>query len=279
MPIMGFPIGYQGAFPIDVEVPGAPSDFDPDAMAWFEAVEAEGANFGPTPEIAAANKTAWSNWVIAQKNAESPISGKSNWDQLTQAGEGFIQPLMGVSTFNIPTMFGGSTFTGFVSGDYLPALGLKGGSGKSLVANRSFAAAPLTDISAGMWLTEAGSIGSNNRIFGGAGRTLVLADARGTAHSGLIPVTGSGPVYTTGTFPRAAFVSRSSSNKSLYFNDVAYTITESAVLSQDEPVTFFARAGGSQFTNNRAGLAFYGRSIDLEAMNTACIALSEAITW
>ena len=52
MPIMGFPIGYQGAFPIDVEVPGAPSDFDPDATAWFEAVEAAGSVFAPGAKAA-----------------------------------------------------------------------------------------------------------------------------------------------------------------------------------------------------------------------------------
>ena len=275
MPIMGFPIGYQGAFPIDVEVPGAPSDFDPDAMAWFEAVEAEGANFGPTPEIAAANKTAWSNWVIAQKNAESPITGRSNWQQLTQENQGFIQPMMGLNTFNVPPLFGGRTFTGFVAGDYDPALGLKGGAERVLLANRNWNGTPLNDVAAGVWVTEPG-VSSNDRIIGGTS-VFFLTDSRVRNRNSSFP--GSGESYDVGAYPRSAFTSRDSSAEYLTHNGslIVHELESSAF--NDAQVAFFGTPENTLNADVRGGLAFYGRSINLEAMNTACIALSEAIVW
>ena len=279
---MGFPIGYQGAFPIDVEVPGAPSDFDPDAAAWFEAVEASGANFGPNATIANANKAAWSDWVKAQKSAESPIAGRTNWQQLTQADEGFIQPLMGVSKFNIPALFGESVFTGFVVGDHVPALGLKGGGGRVLNASeRDWDGTPQDDFSAGMWTTGAASSAGNSRMIGqnpSSARTFILNDARSMAKSTGIQ-NSQGDAYTAGTFPRSAFLSRSSGAEYTFHNGLAYVLSSDSTIPTDVDVTFFAAFPSSSHSDIRGGLVFYGRSINLEAMNTACVALSEAITW
>jgi len=278
MPSLGLSLGLGG-----VRVLGAAGPaLDPDAAAWFEAVEATGATFGPDSATVDANKAAWSNWVKAQKNAESPIAGRSNWQQLTEPGEGYIQPLMGVSTFNIPAMFGNSTFTSFVSGDYLPALGLKGGTDRVLLANRDWDNTPQNDFSAGMWITGAASLADGSRILGNTtttSRTLLLNDARSMAKS--TEIQGArGDVYTAGTFPRSAFLSRSSGDEYTFHNGLAYTISsDSDAPSGNTAVSMFATPSASGPTDVRSGLAFYGRSINLEAMNAACVALSEAITW
>ena len=283
MPIMGFPIGYQGAFPIDidVEVPGAPSDFDPDAMAWFEAVEAEGANFGPTPEIAAANKTAWSNWVKAQKNAESPILGRSNWDQLTEPGEGFIQPLMGVSTFNIPAMFGDSEFDNFVAGDYDPATGLRGGENRGIGCGRRWIDTPQNNVSATVILTEAPTANthSGGRVVGSQGN----AFPEGIINDGRVQSRDAGlkdTITLVGVFtPRTLAVSRHTGTEFQALNGEVYNFSGLSSSPVQEDVWFLNRGTLTRPSDARIGLATYGRSIDVEAMNTACVALSEAITW
>jgi len=280
MPSLGLSLGLGG-----VRVLGdAGPIYDPDAMDWFEAVESTGATFGPDSATVDANKTAWSNWVIAQKNAESPIEGRSNWQQLTQEDEGYIQPLMGVSTFNIPAMFGKRTFTGFVSGDHLPAMGLKGGTGRVLMANRDWDNTPQNDFSAGMWVTEASATSSTNRVLGqftalsGRGSVVILTDARTRARFNAIE-DSIGQTYNTGTFPRPAFISRSASAEYDFYNEINYTIPRTSLNPLPAAVSFFATENNDANATVRSGLAFYGRSINLEAMNTACVALSGAITW
>ena len=278
MPSLGLSLGLGR-----VRVLGAAGPiYDPDATAWFEAVEATGATFGPDSATVSANKTAWSNWVIAQKNAESPIAGRSNWDQLTHPGEGYIQPLMGVSTFNIPAMFGERTFTGFVSGDHLPAMGLKGGDDKVLLANRDWAGTPQNDVAAGMWITESGGA-STRRILGQTGSDNVimfLEDARTRNRASTLSDLGTtGPNYNGGVFPRAAFISRSSSANYSVRNDATYSLSVASAGIVSATVSFFALQTNTANASVRSGLAFYGRSIDVEAMNIACVALSQAITW
>ena len=277
MPSLGLSLGLGG-----VRVMGPA--LDPDASTWFDAVEATGATFGPDPATVATNKMAWSDWIIAQKNAESPIAGRSNWDQLTEPDEGFIQPLMGLSTFNVPPLFGGSTFTGFVSGDHLPAMGLKGGTGRVLLANRDWDNTPQNDFSAGMWITEAAATSSTNRILGQLstvnerGSVVILTDARTRGRFNAIEES-IGLTYNTGTFPRPAFISRSASAEYDFYNEINYTISRTSHPTLAAAVSFFASDNNTNNSTVRSGLAFYGRSINLEAMNTACIALSEAIAW
>ena len=272
MPSLGLSLGLGG-----VRVLGAAGPiYDPDAAAWFEAVEATGATFGPDPATITANKTAWSDWVIAQKNAESPIAGRSNWDQLTEPGEGFIQPLMGLSTFNVPALFGGRTFTGFVDGYYIPALGIKGGEGKSLLTNRSLSATPLNDVALGMWVTGAASTSGFFSITG-TSRDAIFTSGLFRSRN-----TQSGTnltAYNGGPFPRAAFLSRHLASEFLAFGVAESPQTIASSESTSAPLVFFAATTTTAFSDVRSGLAFYGRSINLAAMNTACVALSEAITW
>ena len=277
---LGLRLGLGGAGVLGAAGP----TYDPDAMAWFEAVEATEANFGPTPEIAAANKTAWSNWVIAQKNAESPIAGRSNWDQLTEPGEGYIQPLMGVSAFNIPALFGASQFTSFVAGDYDPATGLRGGEDRVLFAiNRTWASTPTDDFSVGMWVTGAASSSTADRLFGNppveVSRVQLFVDARsfGKHESGITSTVGDR--YHQGTFPRSAFMGRVDDSQYTVHNGQAYISVRPSTTAEPDDASFFADTLGNNNANVRGGLVFYGRSIDLEAMNTACVALSEAIVW
>ena len=250
---------------------------DPDALTWFEAVEATGATFGPDSATVSANKLAWSNWVIAQKNAESPISGKSNWDHLTEPGQGFIQPMMGLSTFNVPALFGGRTFTGFVSGDYIPALGLKGGAGKVLSTNRLSTSAPINNSSLGMWVTAPGGEIENSLIAFCSDRFRVTETAvfrnRATTNRALAPSYGSG------TFPRSCFMSRNNESTANFHNGTLYSLAEPSLGTLVNELAFFNRDSLEQPSTVRSGVAFYGRAINLTAMNTACIALSEAITW
>ena len=280
MPSLGLSLGLGG-----VRVLGAAGPiYDPDAAAWFEAVEASGATFGPNTTIANANKAAWSDWVIAQKNAESPIAGRSNWDQLTEPGEGYIQPLMGVNTFDIPAMFGDSDFINFVVGDYDPATGLRGGEDRVLFAiNRTWASTPTDDFSVGMWVTGAASAATTDRIFGNppveVSRVQLFVDARsfGKHESGITSTVGDR--YHQGTFPRSAFLSRVDDSQYTVHNGQAYISVRPSTTAEPDDASFFADTLGNNNANVRGGLVFYGRSIDLEAMNTACVALSEAIVW
>lgn len=45
-----------------------PTSYDSSAAAWFAAVEATGANFGPTPESAISNKAAFNAWFMGCKS-------------------------------------------------------------------------------------------------------------------------------------------------------------------------------------------------------------------
>ena len=276
MPSLGLSLGPGG-----VRVLGAAGPtYDPDAAEWFEAVEATGATFGPDSATVDANKTAWSNWVIAQKNAESPIEGRSNWQQLTQADEGFIQPLMGVSTFNIPALFGASEFINFVVGDYDPATGLRGGDGRRITSDKNWNNTPLNDVSAAVILTgpptDTDSVG---RIIGGQ----TSGFPEGIVNDGRIrsrDVSGGNTIslFEIST-PRTLVLSRHVENEFRGFNGGIYVFSDSSVVAANEPVVFLNNQIRDRESDARIGLATYGRSIDVEAMNTACVALSEAIVW
>ena len=277
---LGLRLGLGGAGVLGAAGP----IYDPDAASWFEAVEATGATFGPDSATVDANKTAWSNWVKAQKAAASPIPGRTNWQQLTQEDEGFIQPMMGLSTFNIPAMFGDSDFINFVVGDYDPATGLRGGEDRVLFAiNRTWASTPTDDFSVGMWVTGAASSSTADRLFGNppveVSRVQLFVDARsfGKHESGITSTVGDR--YHQGTFPRSAFLSRVDDSQYIVHNGQASVSVRPSATAEPDDASFFADTLGNNNANVRGGLVFYGRSIDLEAMNTACVALSEAIVW
>ena len=179
-------------------------------------------------------------------------------------------------------MFGERTFTGFVSGDHLPALGLNGGTGRVLLANRTWDNTPETDISAGMWVTEGGAGATvSSRLIGSAGlspETLLLQSTQTRCRTSTLSAHGT--TYDTGSFPRSAFLSRHLSASYSVHNGTATTHSDSTeAAGADATVSFFATQTNTTHSPVRGGLAFYGRSINLEAMNTACVALSGAITW
>ena len=256
-------------------------DPDPDAAAWFAAVEASGANFGPDPATANANKMAWSNWVVAQKNAESPISGKSNWDQLTKPDEGYIQPLMGLSTFNVPALFGASEFDNFVAGDYDPATGLRGGEGRGIGCGRRLSNTPANNVSATVILTGAptSTVPSVGRVIGGQGTSFpdgVLNDGRvNSRNAGSKDTVNLVGVST----PRTIATSRHTEAGFVALNGEVYNFSGLFSSSSIELVGFLNNRSLNRPSDARIGLATYGRSINLEAMNTANIALWEAIVW
>lgn len=254
--------------------------YDPDALAWFRLVEATGANFGLTPAIIATNKKAWSRFVTTLKGTASPIAGRTNWQQLTQANEGYIQPLMGVSTFNVPALFGASAFTGFVAGDYIPQLGLIGGAGKILRADsRSWSNTPLDDFSAGLYISEAGTSASTSGLWGvtagGAGMNgrndgfyRVKSNPFGTGnHDGLVGLAAASrhqsPSFVS-TLPGSAPATRTMASDAAFSNGT---------------VSFFDFSSPSSPLTRRASLAFCGRSIDLGVMKSATEALSASIRW
>ena len=260
---------------------GSGSSLDADATAWFEAVEATGATFGPDSATVSANKAAWSDWVVAQKNAESPIEGRSNWQQLTQADEGFIQPLMGVSTFNVPPIFGGRTFTGFVSGDYDPAIGLRGGEDRIITSDRTWNDTPDYDVSAGVILTGPPiTTASNGRIVGADAadvfRELFNNDGSVRLRS---PAFDDTTTLFEASTPRTVAMSRHTETGCQVFNGSIYVISRDATSASANSVAFLNDVQLNRESDARIGVAFYGRSIDVEAMNAANIALSEAIVW
>ena len=278
MPSLGLSLGLGG-----VRVLGAAGPiYDPDAAAWFEAVEASGATFGPNTTIANANKAAWSDWVIAQKNAESPIAGRSNWDQLTEPGEGYIQPLMGVNTFDIPAMFGDSDFINFVVGDYDPATGLRGGEDRVIDSGREWSHTPLNDVSVSVILTGQPTTDtpSAGRVVGSQATTFqdgFLSDGRVRSREAGVEDTISlrGEIST----PRTLVVNRNAGTGFQAFNGTVFNFSDSSLSLVSEPVTFLNSRNFTRPSDARIGLAAYGRSINVEAMNTACVALSEAIVW
>ena len=256
--------------------------YDTDALTWFAAVEASGANFGPDLTTANTNKMAWSNWVVAQKNAESPISGKSNWDQLTEDGEAYIQPLMGLSTFDVPAMFGSSTFENFTVDDYDPTTGLRGGSGRGISAvGRRWSSTPSNDVSAVVILTgpPTTDTSSVSRVIGSQGTSFpegVLNDGRVNSRSAGSQNTMNLVGIST---PRTLAVSRHTETGFVALNGEVYDFPGSFSSTSLEFVGFLNNRNLDRPTDARIGLATYGRSINVEAMNTACIALSEAIVW
>ena len=251
---------------------------DPDAMAWFEAVEATGATFGPDSATVDANKTAWSNWVIAQKNAESPIAGRSNWDQLTEPGEGYIQPLMGVNTFDIPAMFGDSDFINFVVGDYDPATGLRGGEDRAIDCGRRWGDTPISDVSAGALLTEAPDESSlTGRIVGDSSLRDFIANNGNVRNRG--DTTYNTPTLFNASVPLTVALSRFNIDGFQVISGDIFEFSAEADVHTNSLVLFFNSPNLNRESDARMGLTFYGRSINLEAMNTACVALSEAIVW
>ena len=254
--------------------------YDPDAMAWFAAVELTGATFGPDSATVDANKAAWSDWVKAQKNAESPIAGRSNWDQLTEPGEGYIQPLMGVSKFNIPALFGASEFDNFVAGDYDPATGLRGGEGRGIGCGRKWSDTPQNDVSFMVILTEAPiSSPTFARFIGMQG----LNFRDGMLNNGRIRSRGGSEQHTVSLMgiptPRTIAVSRNAENEFQAFNGEVYNFSGSSEEPLTEHVGFLSNRDRTRESDGRIGLATYGRSINIGALNAANIALSEAITW
>jgi hypothetical protein len=107
-----------------------PAPYDPEALLWFAAVEATGANFGSSPASITTNKTAFSTAFAGFKSA-------GIWDTIRQACF-----LIGPSTYqgalvNIK-LTGNPTNNNFASGDYNKLTGLKGnGSTKYLDTNVS----------------------------------------------------------------------------------------------------------------------------------------------
>jgi hypothetical protein len=106
---------------------------DPDALAWFNAVEATGANFGSSPASITSNKSAFNTAFLSMKSS-------GIWNAIRQACF-----LVGPSTVagalvNIK-LTGNPTNNNFASGDYNRLTGLKGnGSNKYLNTNISLPA-------------------------------------------------------------------------------------------------------------------------------------------
>ena len=270
---LGLRLGLGGAGVLGAAGP----IYDPDALTWFEAVEATGATFGPDSATVSANKAAWSDWVVAQKAAASPIAGRSNWQALTAPGVGFIQPLMGLSTFNVPPLFGGRTFTGFVSGDHNPLLGLRAGTDRVITSSRDWSSTPQDDVGAGIWVTEASATASASAMLLGdtgnnAGQVRLDLPGRTRFRSATLS-NNSVVAYNTGAFPRSAFLSRSDADSYTYRNDVDVVINTTSDGINPGAVEFMPTIDA------RAGICLYGLAFDTAAVAAACVALSEAITW
>ena len=272
MPSLGLSLGLGG-----MRVLGP--TYDPDAAAWFEAVEATGATFGTDSATVSANKAAWSDWVIAQKNAESPIAGRSNWDQLTEPEEGYIQPLMGLSTFNVPALFGNREFISFVAGDHDPATGLRGGGDRIIQIDRRWNNTPLNDVSVAVFLTGPPTTGSS--AIGRVAGTHSSSDDDVIRNDGIVASRGVAedtiPLVGIST-PRTLVVSRHTSTGFVVLNGEVYDFSGSST-PNNAFLKFLNRRDLNRPSDARLGLATYGRSINVDAMNTACIALSEAIVW
>jgi hypothetical protein len=134
------------------------SPYDPDAFAWFNAVEATGANFGASPASITSNKEAFNTAFLSLKSA-------GIWNAIRQACF-----LVGPSTFagalvNIK-LTGNPTNSNFVSGDYNRLTGLKGnGLNKYLNTNISDASTDPWDLHLYTKLTDEGSVSADTNQF------------------------------------------------------------------------------------------------------------------
>jgi hypothetical protein len=124
--------------------------YDADALAWFSAVEATGANFGASPESITSNKAAFNTAFLSLKS-------DGIWNSIRQACF-----LVGPSTVagalvNIK-LSGNPTNNNFASGDYNRLTGLKGnGSNKYLNTNISDSSIDPTDLHIYTQLTDEGT--------------------------------------------------------------------------------------------------------------------------
>jgi len=147
----------NGGF-LNLNVSSGPAPYDSDALAWFTAVQATGANFGSSPASITSNKAAFNIAFLSLKSA-------GIWSSIQQACF-----LVGPSTYqgafvNIK-LSSNPTNNNFDSGDYNRLTGLKGnGTNKWLDSGISDLTLYPTDVHIYTLLTDLGTIDNNQQRY------------------------------------------------------------------------------------------------------------------
>jgi hypothetical protein len=138
-------------------------NYDADVLAWFTAVEATGANFGPTGAAITTNKTAWSDFAIGSK-----LDGY--WAKLEQLL--FFSGISTVTGALVPFKGPAPTNFNFVQGDLNPLTGMLGnGVDKYLNLNRLSNIDPRDSNHMFVWAHTIGTSGSIKGARGGVAST------------------------------------------------------------------------------------------------------------
>lgn len=103
--------------------------YDPDAQAWFDAVEATGANFGASPDSISSNKSAFNTAFLSLKSA-------GIWDSIRQACF-FVGPSTLAGALVNIKLTGNPVNYNFTSEYYSRLIGLQGRINSGVAANES----------------------------------------------------------------------------------------------------------------------------------------------
>jgi hypothetical protein len=263
MPII-VQVPYLGEQPLGV-------GFDPDAAAWFTAVEAAGSTFN------AGAKTAYNDFFISEK-ANGNLAAFENGMLLAFAG------FTGLNGCFVPLKSRGGalpTNTGFVSGNKVSD-GLQGNGSAYINCVIGFLSGQRDNCTFGVWgntlaesLSAAADFGNSA---GGPTGSIQLVERADVNND--VFVRASTSSLSTGLTRQSGgrFVVRNSSSEYQYFFNAGSTSI--AVMSQElilAAATIFARAAAS-VTNRRLQLAFFGDALpDPAAFRTATNTLMTAL--
>lgn len=248
--------------------------FRTDVQAWITAVEASGANFGPSPGAIATNKTAVNTLIqaLATAGALAP---------LTVAGESHLHIMAGVSTYDVPAFFGDlPVFTGFSLADFEPLQGLRGGTGRMYTINRNANQTPLDDHGCAVYLPSINSGVTDStlaRMFGpptAAGVLLTVASQSRTKTSSNV---------AGGTLNGVAGLHGVSRTNSANFDrSIGGVVTNHVIASASQPSQAMAFMADNANTNNSGrtfAASFYGRGFNLASVHSAMQAYIASLVW
>jgi hypothetical protein len=262
MPIIAT-VPYLGEQPLGV-------GFDPDAAAWFAAVESAGSTFN------AGAKTAYNDFFVSQKTNGN----------LTAFDNGMLLAFAGFTGLNgcfVPLKSRGGalpTNVGFVSGNKA-ADGLQGNGSAYINCEIGFLSGQQNNHCAGVWgntlhSISAAGIDVASGSSAASNGSVQIAEALGTGN-----VSFRSSLNTVATRSRATglrLVNRIASNEyQVLHSDIAETISGTSQTIQLNNVWFFNRDGGTP-TDRRLQLAFWGDALPnptafLTASNTLMTAL------
>jgi hypothetical protein len=250
------------------------NSFDPDALAYIEAVEAAD---GEALEDGV--KNAINNFVVKQKETASANAGVTQWEAIKSSAimmgartlAGMLVPLRG----DAPTNFN------FVNADYDRVIGLKGnGSTKYLLANRDNSTDPQDNHHVAVYLTEhdTNTAASAGYVGPAAGVNDTKLIAKSNLDNYFVRSLTGGVPASPASSKRIGFLGLSrtiSASFQYIMTSTEATFTGASIAPIVSPFYVFRRL--SVYTTSRMSFYSIGEAIDLTAMETDLITLNQEI--